>query len=316
MATRNFYEIPDVSATLLTAIANHDTKLIAATVKELMESGCTPVPLLMLGWALSPPIPQFSKACYLAYLSGTTANLVAAVQQLPAYSLPSLPDEPPSPPASNHTNYLPTWPLPIGWTPSAKGRFQKAVAYALKTNNFRHAAYLTSALSTKETKQLLHHFGIEDKYMNLFETTEFKPLHTRLIEHAYAILAFKDVPVVKKQLPLTSQGRCFSIPSCAYSVWNVQPKPATRLLGLPIHIMEKDASPFWKTQIDLFKITCKEDEFHFPDDALQEKFYEQNFPNDIPDEWSTEERLKSHPNPTVCYEPNVWLPVSTWLIPS
>jgi hypothetical protein len=316
MPTRNFYEIPDVSATLLTAIANHNTKLIAATVKELMESGCNPVPLLILGWALSPPIPQFSKACYLAYLSGTTANLVEAVQQLPAYTLPPLPDEPPSPPASKHTNYLSTWPLPIGWTLLAKARFEQAVAYALKTKNFRHAAYLTSALTTKETIQLLHHLGIEDKYTNLFETTEFKPLHTRLIEHAYAILAFKDEPVVKKQLPATSQGRCFSIPMSAYSVWNVQPKSPKRLLGLPIHIMEKDASPFWKSQIERFKITCKDNEFHFPDDVLQEEFYIQNFPNDIPDEWSNEERLKSHPFPTVLNEPNGWLPVFNWLIPS
>jgi hypothetical protein len=88
----------------------------------------------------------------------------------------------------------------------------------------------------------------------------------------------------------------------------VKPTSPDRLLGLPLHILEKDATPFWKNQVKRFQISRKENDLQFPDDKTLELFYEENFPNDIPDEWSIVERNKSHPNFLFKPLPNSWLP--------
>lgn len=305
MATQNLYEVPDVISALLTAITSHDVKLQQLTLRELVNSGYDPTSILILGWLLSPPEPQHSKACYLGFLSG---DLQTAVHQLPAYELPPLPPDPPQPPPPRDTHHVATWDLPSDWSPNTKSRFEQAVRYALKAKNHRHAAYLTSALPVSYTSALLARLGIEKQYINLFETTEFNPLRYRIIEHAYAALAYEGTPSVKKQLPVTSKGRCFKIPTAAYELWSVKPKPRSRLIGIPVHITDLDATPFWKAQVKKYRISRKDNELHFPDDDTLEQFYEQNFPNDIPDEWSNEEREKSHPMCTIRPSTNVWIP--------
>jgi len=305
MATRNLYEVQDVCATLLIAVTKHDTQLLARAVVELVESGVDPTPSLLLGWLLSPPIPEKSKACSEAFLTGALDQLVAAVQQLPPHELPALSllsPEPKNTPISAKAS----WILP--WAATANARFERAVNYAIKTKNHQHAAYLISALPPNYVAPILKILGVKDKLITLYETTEYPPLKQRVVDHIFASLAFVGEPTVKKQLPVKTKGRTFSIPESAYSIWNIIPKSRNRLVGLPLHILDNDATAFWKNQVKRFQIRRKEIDLQFPDDATLERFYEENFPNDIPDEWSDSERAKSHPQLVVQPQSNPWLP--------
>lgn len=288
MPTHNLYEIPDVCATLLIAIAERNGKLVAHTTNELTQSGLNPLPTLLLGWFLSPPQPETSKACYLAFLSTNIKNVLNALHTLQAYDLPPLSPMPP--------------PCP------SYGKTEKAVSYAVKHHNFRHAAYLTSALlgSVKDIRCILKHFGVDDRFINLLETTEFQPLHIRILLHLFAALAYEGTSAVLSNSYPVEKGRSFKVNPTLYSIWGIRPLPPSRLLGLPLHIMEENAAPYWKKEAEKFQITLKDNELHFPDDAALERFYLENFPNDIPDEWSALERAKSHPYPTVVPCDNVW----------
>ena len=305
MATRNLYELPDVCATLLFAVNYHDMQLLARTAYELVESDKDPTPFLLLGWLLSPPAPETSKACIEAYIAGTLDKLLAAVQQIPSHELPPLPNVAPKPKDTPLSGKA-TWTLP--WAPAANARFERAVKYAMKTKNYKHVAYLISALPPTHVPQLLKTLGVQDKLITLYETTEYLPLKQRIVDHIFASLAFDGMPTIKKQLPVKTKGRTFSIPEITYSLWSIKPKSSDRLLGLPLHILDADATPFWKNQIKRFQISRKENDLQFPDDATLERFYEENFPNDIPDEWSIVERNKSHPSPVFKPQPNPWLP--------
>ena len=139
----------------------------------------------------------------------------------------------------------------------------------------------------------------------MFET---KDLHHRLIDHAYAILAFADTPVYKLLPVKPTTGRCFTIPSLVYATWSVNPQPTSRLVGLPYQILEPAATPFWHSVVKEFQIRRQEDELIFLDDETLERFYATYFPNDIPDEWSAEERRKSHPFPKINLLENPWIP--------
>jgi hypothetical protein len=303
MATRNLYELPDVAASLLTAVAAQDKKLLFATVKELLVSEIDPTPYLVLGWLLSPPTPYVSKACYEAYVAKSLNDLLAAVASIASYELLPVPEPETAPsPTEQPTRARATWTLP--WSETQNARFEQAVRYALKTKNYKHAAYLMSALGPTEQKAVL----VEQKInTTLFETTAPHSLLQRYVEHAYAALTYEGSAPSYTKTILPLQGRTFSIPVQAYATWHIHPKPATRLVGLPLHIMDVDATPFWKTQLTKYRVTRKENEFHFPDDASLEEFYETNFPNDIPDEWSTTERAKSHSSKQITAIDNPWL---------
>ena len=51
---------------------------------------------------------------------------------------------------------------------------------------------------------------------------------------------------------------------------------------------------FWKMAIQAAGISMTGDAVCFPDDDVLENFYEQYFPDDIPDEWSAADQQKSH----------------------
>jgi len=301
MATRNLYELPDVAASLLTAVAAQDKKLLFAAVKELLVSEVDPTPYLVLGWLLSPPSPYVSKACYNAYSTKSLDSLLCAVASIASYELLKVP-EPAPPPTEQPTRARATWALP--WSKAQNARFQQAVTYALKTKNYKHAGYLMSALGPTEQKTVL----VEQKInTTLFETTASPNLLQRYVEHAYAALTYEGPAPSYTKTILPLQGRTFSIPEKAYATWHIQPKPATRLVGLPLHILDADVTQFWKTQIEKYRVSRKENEFQFPDDASLEEFYETNFPNDIPDEWSSAERAKSHSSKQISTIDNPWL---------
>jgi len=74
-------------------------------------------------------------------------------------------------------------------------------------------------------------------------------------------------------------GRVLTIPGNALKQWHLDPSPLWRLMGEPKFIYED--SPYWN------HLRAK-----YPEGS--EEFYQAAFPHDIPDEWSVEERAKSH----------------------
>jgi hypothetical protein len=69
--------------------------------------------------------------------------------------------------------------------------------------------------------------------------------------------------------------------------WGFKPKSTQYLIGAPTFIY--DTSPYWTQQREVYGI---QPNFVFNSDKLCNEFYAKNFPNDIPDEWSEEERIK------------------------
>jgi len=308
MATQNLYEVQDVSATLLFAIASKDTMRVQQAYAELISSGCTTLAnqCLILGWLLSPPV-HTSNTIYNALNSKEPTALLQAVLTLGPYELPPPPQPPPPPPTDLPTTYVATMPLPKTWSKTAQARFELALKYAMKTKHVAHAAYLTSGLPQTAVTVLLTHLGLTKSFTNLYETTE-QLLKHRVLLHGFAVLTQPAMLPVKLPTLKTVTGRCLTIPSLAYATWNVTPQPPSRLVGLPYQILDATATPFWKTVVTEYKITRKDAEFQFPDDAMLELFYATYFPNDIPDEWSSEERRKSHPCPKIMPLDNPWIP--------
>jgi hypothetical protein len=177
----------------------------------------------------------------------------------------------------------------------------------MKQKNITHAAYLTSGLPQTCVIAMLAHLGLTKPFIDLYETTE-QHLKYRVLLHAFAILTWPTVDHIKLPTLKTFTGRCLTIPSLAYSTWNVMPQPPSRLVGLPYQILDATATPFWKAAVKEYTISRKDAEFQFPDDATLERFYATHFPQDIPDEWSTEERRKSHPCPKIMPLDNPWIP--------
>jgi hypothetical protein len=70
-------------------------------------------------------------------------------------------------------------------------------------------------------------------------------------------------------------------------------------MGQPILVAEEGASAYWQAAVQEFEICIDRASLSlvFKDDEDQEEFYETYFPEDIPDEWSLEERKKSHDIP-------------------
>jgi hypothetical protein len=85
--------------------------------------------------------------------------------------------------------------------------------------------------------------------------------------------------------------RSFSVDGMALSTWGVSSPPVSLLMGAPLWVAQSDASPWWKAALLRHGIS---ESLQGPDDDRTEAFYTECFPMDIPDEWSNEERKKSH----------------------
>ena len=135
-----------------------------------------------------------------------------------------------------------------------------------------------------------------------------KYLSSMILHHALYVLAYPPAPMSVYPLPILNlnAGRIFTIPPSVYSRWNVQSKPLSRLIGAPLFVFEdsprcstsrqrREVSPYWEHQRTTYNLTTNaKNEIIFDSDTECEDFYITCFPYDIPDEWSTKERQKSH----------------------
>lgn len=308
MATRNLYERDGVAAALLYALANADVRTAAAAAKELMNSAEEEYlfKLLTLNWLLSDPDHLNRKARYSAFVAQDTKALFFSMLDSP-YILPDLgkPSElaPPQPgkklPPVSWTRH------PTDWTPHMAGALWWAVAEALRKKHHARAAYLTIPLLSSNTlsaAELLESQGVPKPLTELLKTTVYAPLAERILRHAYAgVCAPEAVIPLNREAERIWNGsqttRSFSVSAEALAVWHVRPKPFARLMGAPLLVADEDATQYWIVACEADGVRATKEELVFPNDDACEHFYATHFPHDIPDEWSVEERAKSHGQP-------------------
>jgi hypothetical protein len=301
MATRHLYEMEDVAAHLLYAIAHGDGAQAAHAARELHASEEDELlyRLLTLAWMLAPA-GAYERAIADGFEArDTDAMLRALAACATPYELPPTKrapradpppadyDAPPPPPAWNRH--------PTGWTPAAAGALWHAIDESLRKHNPARAFRLTAQLivgNTVSLAQLLTSVGIHAAYGELLLQTVYEPLCERILYHA--IYATTAPPVAPPVAPPAGgkSGRVFKISADALAAWSVRSKPLTRLMGAPLLVAADDACAYWRRLCRNVRVV--DDNLVFADDDACETFYNTYFPDDIPDEWSVHEREKSH----------------------
>ena len=292
MATKHLYCTEDVAGTLIYALQNSDKQLACSCAQELNQSGEADYLLKVLTFVWLMHEPGFG-------------HYESLGQRNPMVFLMSLLDRPLILPKFDERPVLPL-PLPLleepdcQWAPKSLMKHQayrlwKAVNYSIKQKHWDRAYRLTRPLlkEGEAAVSLLKALGSE--YMAyLLETTVFLPLAERVLMHAFYLLTSEAKQVKPKYTKniFEKERRTFRISPEALKMWHIKPKPITDLIGSPVLIRRDDASQYWKDMSAKFQITGKK--LKFTNDELLEQFYTECFPNDIPDEWSNEEREKSH----------------------
>lgn len=321
MATRHLYELEDVAATLLHAIQTAQHALAFQAARELHRSGedARAFRLLTLAWMLSDPSSPFQPHRCAAFRMGDPFPLLRSlltsdtVEALP--ELCDIHDMPPRPVASQSQSQSQShlgWTVyPASWTPAEAERLWRAVTYAMRHGFWQHAAYLLRPLLTTDKPSLaalLRAIDTEAKLIDLLERTEYAPLSERILQHALSALVIPytvDVPI-HTYTPAqwnssthigTRKGRTFTVDPQALALWGLHSTPLSRLMGAPVLVAEESASAFWRQEMARYGCRCEHDALVFDNDddcTKQDAFYVSLFPDDIPDEWSNTERLKSH----------------------
>jgi len=94
------------------------------------------------------------------------------------------------------------------------------------------------------------------------------------------------------------KARQYAIPEIALTPATTRGALSTKYTNIadirePIGLLSEGCK-FWQEQLNLAGITTTDQMVSFPNDDVLEKFYADFFPDDIPDEWSMADQLKSH----------------------
>lgn len=290
------------------AIQMGNTLLAIQTSKELVvssESGLL-FKALCLVWFLTDPDNCREREQYESYSMGDPMKFLFSlfVTRSPELPIPNtyIPVKPPST-SKNIYNASPWTTYPKEWTSEQADRLWSAVRFALSKRHHSHATYLVRPLLLQNrlsVVSLLKAFNVDAAFTDILATTTYMPLAERILAHAFAAADASSVDPVKsldtsqwEVLWTQSTGRCFSVSPEAMALWGVRSKSSTCLLGCPLLVTESTTSTFWKDQVKRHGCTVNGDRLVFPNDDACESFYD-NFPIDIPDEWSLSERAKSH----------------------
>jgi hypothetical protein len=310
MATKHLYECEDVVATLLYAIVMGNPSVAIRAAKELRVSGEDDLlhKALTLVWLLDNPDHPYEKQRAQAVCDKNTEQLLYLLANTETIVAPPLPEKSDAAaPLTSSVSSVCDWSkLPKGWSEAQGSTALRAIQYALRKKYWQHACYLASPFiygNNYALSSLLKYLGVAQPLIDMLETTVFCPLAERILAHAFATLvAPTHAPYVpEKRLQsiwhakdtVGKLGRTLTIPASALSMWRVRSKPVARLMGSPQLIAEEDACAYWQSAIQEFEIRVENSDLVLDDDR-QEPFYESYFPDDIPDEWSLEERAKSH----------------------
>lgn len=311
MATRHFYEKDTVAAQLLWSLFNGEPQTAIAAANELIvsdESEYLFEYLALAWWLLPPNADELQRQRATAFEMRDTVQFLHTL--LPAhgqkYTLPPPTTVPVLPLPKESTGTPPeAWTVwPAGWNALQAGKFWCAVVDALRHGNFRRATFLTLPFYTQTAvvSNLLAALGTTRPLWEAFENVLFQPLTARVLEHVYAVLAAPPAvatPVAATIKVQSTIGRTFRISQAALQCWGVAAPLVARLRGPPVQIGATDATNYWKKAVAAIKDYGFNIQKHmlFEDwvsaDVI-EAFYAAHFPHDIPEEWTREEKEKSH----------------------
>jgi hypothetical protein len=94
------------------------------------------------------------------------------------------------------------------------------------------------------------------------------------------------------------KARVYAIPEAALTSKTTRGSLLTKYTNIadirePVGLLSEGCK-FWQGALQAAGITTTDETVSFPNDEVLEKFYEEFFPDDIPDEWSTVDQQKSH----------------------
>jgi hypothetical protein len=324
MATRHFYEKDTVAAQLMWSLFNGEPQTALAAANELLLSDEADYlfEFLALAWWLLPPAADQRQRLRAAAFA--THDPVQLLQTLlpalgektplpPPTPIPALP-----PPTEGSVTPSATWTVwPAGWSARQAGKFWRALTDALAHGNWRRATFLTLPIYTQTAavSSLLAALGAAKPLWEAFDGVLFQPLAARVLEHVFAVLAAPRVCEAVPSFTMPSAGgRTFRISLAALRCWGVAAPDIARLRGPPTQIGAADATAYWRNAVasvrgfNLQKLMLFEDWASAED---IETFYAAHFPQDIPEEWTRDEKEKSHFVPMavleiVAVEENYW----------
>jgi hypothetical protein len=306
--SRNLYETDDLAASLLHSLEERNVPLALTITNELLLSLETELVHNLLGfaWLLAQPDKDLTSQRFTAWRSRRYDILLSTFTSqrlaLPSHTLVG--DYPPLP-TGNHEAPRNWHAKPVGWTDTQCGTLWHRIQHAIENKQCWRAYLLARPLLAYPSafQSFLNAIGAPP---DILKFTNYPHLHGQILEHAMYILAYPPTPMeIVIQEPV-EQGRLFTIQPNARNRWNVQPTLPTKLIGQPNFIF--DDSPYWNTQRNRYQIDLDTTgHIHYESEQLYQDFFQHNFPIDIPDEWSREEREKSHPASTnYAPEPNPW----------
>ena len=298
MATKNVYECDTVAAMLLHSLLvtkQPATARKAAKELRVSEEDAYLFDVLTLAWLLMPAdLPTESAACAAFVAGDCGALLVAATTVVVAVALPPLPFPRAFP-------ELPT---------DSPAALRRAVGLAVGRGDVWRAAFLVMGAHVNRgdvmgAAALVASFGAPPRLVELLRSVAYAPLCGRVLEHAFAACCAASSPtamlepfVGTTEKPGALRGaRGLRIDAAALATWGVTPRPLTRLRGFPRLVAEGSATAYWRhvcAAHGAAAATQAADGLSFPDDDACEAFYSTYFPDDIPDEWSAADQLKSH----------------------
>jgi len=315
--SKNLYETGDCAAALLLSLETPNIPLALTILNELNASLESDLVHKVLGfaWLLSQPdketTPQrwttFRSRRYDYFLASFALKPLTIPVEPTLETYPRLPTAAVAPPPQWHAR-------PTGWTDHECGTLYAAVQHAIQHKQAWRAYLLARPLRHHPSALLsfLKALGAPDDFLSF---AEYPQLHGRLLLHAMYIFAYPPPPTECKELVIYPQGRVFAIQPAARNRWNIPPVPDTKLIGQPNFIF--DETPYWTAMRNKYQIDLDaRGNIKYESEQLYQEFFEAAFPADIPDEWSAQERAKSHGCASTNYqqEPNPWAPTFAALI--
>ena len=326
MATAHLYECDDVAATLLYAFMHGKPRLGIQACNELLasEEYTYLFQLLVFAWFLTDPINSYESAVATAFMNQDAKSIALMLAEIGPIVLPDvMPIYDVALPKACATSGCVadsawhTWPR--NWTAAMASTFFKAVRISLQSGYWQHAAYITIPLLATDSAaviDLLSACNIPIAFSKALDANVYAPLAPRILMHAFASAVAKP-NVLKSQWTNLygvqnsigigkKHGRTFTVPCEALAYWHRSSSHTIRLMGPPCLIV--DATACWQRIVDKYdiKLTSTHD-ILLPSDDMQESFYTDCFPDDIPDEWSEVERAKSHGGIIPEFIQNPWI---------
>lgn len=314
MTTKNIYAKDTIIANLLYSIQKGETNVAIECANELTISKEHDAlwNTLTFAWILSNPEHKLENNHVNAFLSKNANQLLMSLLDINGYELPEFYIHYDIKLPTRHASKasIPWTKIPSGWSNDQACVLWNTIKKSLDVNNWEKAFRLTVPLLRTDGDSIVSMLKELNmpQMANLLDSTVFMPLAERVLAHAmasYNVPLSKSGNVFQIKANDSTNGRRVNISADALQLWQVESKPIKDIMGNPMKILQKNPCIYWK---ELLKNNFKDNEL--------EQFFSEHFPNDIPDEWSNEECLKSHGIDTSAFNnsSNPWIPAFLLMI--